>query len=474
MKASPSARPMGTAARLASLFVLFMHGAGAAECNGHATPGPRNTLPIDTAKPEFVRAVPNGKLFTAGPEGDRKDVVHLWGSPYENGAAMGALLGPKIQRFFAEVYKHVEEGFVKELANATWCEAHAIRCEAVRAITKMGLRTALDLSYRRTAPFLKSYVMEELQGLADAIPMSLVDIRNAMWLGEVTRGACSMFGANGRATAHSLGGALLQLRALDWDVDGPFRNYPTVTVYHPPADNATEGAGGGRGHAWANVGFAGWMASITGYSSRKLGLSEIGVSFPDESFGPETYLARGYPFGFLIRDVLQFDRTLEEATTRITSATRTCDLLLGVGDGKSHDFSGFQYSPKAAVVVKPTSLKPVNASWHPPIDDVVYWGMDWICPNDNRMLADALRRHHGRLSAATTISDVTSYVRTGDLHIAIYDYANDTMYVATARQDGGSGPLVAYQRQFTALDMAALWAVERPSAEELGHVEGRA
>ena len=33
------------------------------------------------------------------------------------------------------------------------------------------------------------------------------------------------------------------------------------------------------------------------------------------------------------------------------------------------------------------NLLPVNKSWHPPIEDVVYWGMDWICPNDNRMLA---------------------------------------------------------------------------------------
>ena len=32
-----------------------------------------------------------------------------------------------------------------------------------------------------------------------------------------SKGACSMFGANGTAV---VGGGLLQLRALDWDVDG--------------------------------------------------------------------------------------------------------------------------------------------------------------------------------------------------------------------------------------------------------------
>ena len=33
---------------------------------------------------------------------------------------------------------------------------------------KLGLTTALDLSYERTKPFLKPYVMQEIQGLADA------------------------------------------------------------------------------------------------------------------------------------------------------------------------------------------------------------------------------------------------------------------------------------------------------------------
>jgi isopenicillin-N N-acyltransferase-like protein len=332
------------------------------------------------------------------------------------------------------------------------------RCNPSSAgeVLKLGLTTALDLSYERTKPFLKPYVMQEIQGLADASAgaVSVTDIRNVMWLGELTRGACSMFGAKDSAT-RSRGGKLLQLRALDWDVDGPFKNHAAIVVYHPEE---------GHGYPWANVGFHGWTASITGFSSQQLGLSEIGVSFPDASFGPETYLAKGYPFGYLIRDVLQFDRSLEEATARITGATRTCDLLLGVGDGKSNEFSGFQYSPHVARVIKPENLLPANDTWHPKIADVVYWGMDWICPNDNRMLSEALRRHHGNLTAENTISDVTSYVTTGNLHIAIYDHAAMQMFVATARPDGAAGPLYAFERQFTRLDMARIFQEAPPRA----------
>lgn len=40
------------------------------------------------------------------------------------------------------------------------------------------------------------------------------------------------------------------------------------------------------------------------------------------------------PLQYLLRDILQFDDSLQKAIQRITSAHRTCDLILGVGDGK--------------------------------------------------------------------------------------------------------------------------------------------
>ena len=66
---------------------------------------------------------------------------------------------------------------------------------------------------------------------------------------------------------------------------GPFKNYPQVTVYHPNS---------GNGHAFANVGWTGWLGSITGISSYQMAISEIGVSFPDSTFGKESRF--GTPF----------------------------------------------------------------------------------------------------------------------------------------------------------------------------------
>lgn len=67
-----------------------------------------------------------------------------------------------------------------------------------------------------------------------------------------------------------------------------------------------------------------------------------GVSFPDNTFGKES--RTGIPFVFLLRDILQFDQTLNDSIHRIQTANRTCDLILGVGDGKAKTFRGFEVS----------------------------------------------------------------------------------------------------------------------------------
>ena len=196
------------------LLLVAFPAVGASRCNGQQPPGAPNLHPVDTAPPQFVRAVPNGKLYTIGPADDHKELVHVWGSAYDNGVAMAQLLGPqKLATFVRHIFEYTEGQVISNLANQTWCSQHRVSCAALREVTKLGLTAALDLSYKVTAPYIKPYVMEELRGIADASGglVSLTDLRNINWLGEVTRGACSMFGAKDSATA-SRGGKLLQAR----------------------------------------------------------------------------------------------------------------------------------------------------------------------------------------------------------------------------------------------------------------------
>jgi isopenicillin-N N-acyltransferase like protein len=108
------------------------------------------------------------------------------------------------------------------------------------------------------------------------------------------------------------------------DIDGPFRNYPLAVVYHPSSNK--------YGEPWVNLGFVSWVGVISGVNSHQLGVSEIGVYFHDETFGKESRF--GNPFTFVLRDILQWDKTLDESINRLKTTKRTCNLILGVGDGK--------------------------------------------------------------------------------------------------------------------------------------------
>lgn len=58
-------------------------------------------------------------------------------------------------------------------------------------------------------------------------------------------------------------------------------------------------------------------------------------------------------------------------------------MILGVGDGKEESlkhFRAFQYSYSVCNVIGDDNLIP-RADWHPEIKDIVYFGMDWNCPN---------------------------------------------------------------------------------------------
>ena len=266
---------------------------------------------------------------------------------------------------------------VRQMVNATWqymlgqveSGLSFLPAWLSALIANEGLDVALDLLIDLTKPFTGAYIYDELKGLADGSGVDYKTLCRIHLIGELTQGDCSMYGAWGKATA---GGKTLALRALDWDTDGPFKDYPAVIVYHPSQD----------GHAWANVGFLGFIGSMTGMSSSQMSIHEIGVSFPDAThFGSETFV--GIPFVFLLRDILQFDGSVTDAVKRITTANRTCDLILGAGDGKpgaAVPFNAFAYSGSMVEVYNDQNMQPWNASgdtWHPRMASVVYYGMDW-------------------------------------------------------------------------------------------------
>jgi isopenicillin-N N-acyltransferase-like protein len=430
-------------------FCLLLCYVAADYCRGHPDPNAKpNLSPILTEAPIFVKSVTNGKLFNVNAGDHLMKIVHVYGDPYQMGYAHGSLLKQDLNTFYPMVWKYMVTEFEHEMEKK-------IPKWLADLIAEYGLDIALDLTYEATVRYTGPHIYQEMKGIADGASVDYKTLRRIHMIGELTKGSCSMFGAWGNATK-STGGSTLQLRAFDWEADGPFKDYATVIVYHPnDLNNGTK-----KSYKFANLGFAGWIGSFSGISENQLAISEIGVFFRDDTFGTESRL--GIPFTFLLRDILQFDLTLDDSINRITTVKRTCDLILGVGDGKLGQVRSFQYSSSVARVIDDINILPKNDSWHPAIQNVVYHGMDWLCPGFNKVLGEQLQKFHGDIRISNVISDIVAKTQTGNLQVSIYDLTNMMLYLSYARPTNGTGNKYAYERSYIKFDMKKLFAEPKP------------
>ena len=245
-------------------------------------------------------------------------LVHAYGSIYEMHAAVGELLRDEIAASvpasLAYLYAQVNASY-----NLSWLP------EPVRDwVVEYGVETALDWTANATAPYIPAHWTDALRGLADGSGASIVDLRRVAMIAEWTRAQCSMLGAWGAA---SFTGQLTQLRALDWDTDGPFQQWPTLIVYHP---NAASG-----GVPNAVLGWAGMLGAITGVSSSGVGISE---KVWDAYTGLDS--AFGYAWNYMLADALMFDKDTDQVLSRIATANRTCSIWIGVGDAHGNGGGG--------------------------------------------------------------------------------------------------------------------------------------
>jgi len=294
-----------------------------------------------------------------------------------------------------------------------------------------------------------------MRGMCDASGADFDKVRRIHMMGELTKGACSMFGAWGGALPG--GNGLITMRALDWDMEGPFKDFPELTVYHA-APNSTE-------NSFVNVGWTGWLGSISGVNDQHMSIHEIGVSYADDTFGEES--DAGIPFTYVLRDILQFDKSQADGVARLQNAARTCKLILGVGGAGPNDptptFNSIQYSYSVCNVMNDTTMMP-DADWHARIPNMVYYGMDWLCPNYDKVLRAQLLKYNGQLTPEAAIRDIMPIVQTGDLHVYVANLPSLDFYVAHARRSDGQGPVNAYDRPYIHLKLGDLFAVPPPTA----------
>lgn len=430
----------------------FAETSSAAYCSGSPDEGERTSeFPIMDTPPVFVREVANAKLYEAGPENARFDVVHVWGTPYEMGFAQGTLLKDTVRGFMFGLWKFLNDEIMEIFERGMLPEW------AQRMIAEEGMERALDWTIDKTGPFTPQDYLDEMKGLADATGVPYDMIYRINMFPELTKASCSFFGAWGKAVGKE--GHSYQLRALDFDTSPMFTDYQQVIVYHP-----------NEGNAWAQVSWPGNVGVLTGISSERMAISEIGVSYPDDSFGQGTEntgpeRVRGEPWMFVLRDTLQFTNDLNAGIENIENSNRTCNLIIGLGDGELNMVNGIEYSGYVAIPYDDDTQLPVNDTWHPKIDDIVYNGMDWLCPDYTQVLGEQLSKYYSEITEEIVVKNILPTVQTGDLHAAVYDLTDNLMHISFCRKSTAdeNEPHYAYERQFTRLHMNEIFAETAPT-----------
>lgn len=171
-----------------------------------------------------------------------------------------------------------------------------------KLLTKSGLNiwnSMLDLNYQVTRAYTPKRYKQQMKGIAAGAGFSYRKIRNANLIPELTRASCTIVGAWGKAT---LNNKVYQLRALDWNKQAPITKYPTAIIYHSSESGS---------QVYANIGFAGFIGTISAQSNAGIGISEK-VWMPEKSENAH-YSYLGKPWALVLRDLVQFETKLQGA-----------------------------------------------------------------------------------------------------------------------------------------------------------------
>ncbi|MCE5236961.1 C45 family autoproteolytic acyltransferase/hydrolase [bacterium] len=344
----------------------------------------------------------HGRMETLGDPPNSITVLYLWGTPYERGLAHGQLCATQVKQL------------IERLALGACLALH---CTPEK----------LDEAWQQMAPFVPRRYQDEMRGLADGAGVSLRYVRWAHAIPDLSEFHCTFFAAWGKAT-HD--GHLQQIRALDYATEAGLQQFPALIVERTDS-----------GQVFVNIGWLGFLGCVSGMNASHIAVSEIG-----ENFGADHETLAGEPMPFVLRDVLENARTLDEGVRIIRRAHRTSSYLYCVGDGKIPSARALRTARDFCEVYSPADYPGER------LDEVVYWSMGWERNGKwNRRVHDALQGQWGQMDHRTGTRDIMRELGTGNLHAIAYDVTALKLWVANA----SPGPQIvpAYDRRFVPFDL---------------------
>lgn len=390
--------------------------------------------------------------------------LDLNGDAKTRGFAHGALLaeeikefvGPKLSSFFREMVEELDVSSLPDFLQKIFGKLE----KPLEKVAPKLLYKAMGAVWKSEEANISQALKDEIAGIAEGI-CSVEKIKGhcdvAEWttkiqsvnmLPELIRMACTAFGAWGKSVDPAMGGNLLQLRALDFGT-GPFVNGTIIQVHRNDPNNAD--------NAFVNVAWPGFVGSITGVSQHGIGISEkVNMVYGPKSLQPGNF--KGVPDPIMLRNILEYSKTKEDAIAYMQSIPRTWAIWVGVGDYTSQQLNLVAYGEKSAIAYNDQTMEPLTGM--PIIPEVCYVDKHPQPSHDgvNGTLPTALQDFYGKISAFTA-KQIVQYHKTGDVHWATYDFGAKEMQLAIGRINSKG----AYCPEDDCTDNTVWMAYNRPS-----------
>lgn len=353
--------------------------------------------PSLTSPTEHGRRVPHGELRWI----DHHRVVLLDGTPEQIGTAHGQLLREESIRCMDSVLYSF--GTAQTILTGRW------------------FLSDLEQAYARLAPFIPEDHKAETRALARSLELEPHLVETVNVFPEMFH--CSGFAVFGTATQ---GGKLYHGRVLDYMTTIGLQDAATTFIVAP------------RGKiAFANVGYGGFIGSVSGMNVEAISLGEMG--------GRGEGKWDGVPMATLMRRALEECSTLDQVINLWKTSPRTCEYYYVFADGKSNRAVGVAAFPESVQFVQPGEAHPLLGEGIP--DAVVLSAGDRLKELRNRVTSQ-----HGKIDAQAAQGLMCRPVAMkSNLHNVLFVPADRVLYVANADHT-----TPAADRPYVRLDLAEL------------------
>ncbi len=264
-----------------------------------------------TGERRVVAREGNGRL----EEVDGTTVLVLKGTPEEMGRQHGVLLKQKVHRLVDRILFGVGVG--SSFEQGKW------------------VLGGIEAAQQRLEPFMEARYLREMDALAGAAGLRREEVRLANYFPELFH--CSGFALFGKTTVD---GRLYHGRILDYMRGVGLEQSAVVMVLQPDS-----------GNAWVNVGYAGFIGSVTAMNEKHLAIGEMG--------GKGQGQWEGKPMAELVREVMEQANTLDEAVEIMRKGPRTCEYFYVISDAKSNRAMGIAATPDKFETILPGQRHPL-------------------------------------------------------------------------------------------------------------------